>query len=108
MAPWQAMQFPSAGYPFFPGLWAHASVMLVVLSLPSAASAQASEGSPDNPLVVEGVRPTDAGPLPGLLISRDQIPGNVQSALQKKIQDSRALSLGEFMNSQLQGVSIND
>ena len=48
------------------------------------------------------------GPLPGLNVTREQIPANVQSATQQQIRDSRALNIGDYMNSQLQGVSVND
>ncbi len=50
----------------------------------------------------------DAGPLPGLLIGQDQIPGNIQSAGREQLDESGALSIGDFMSSQLQGVSTND
>ncbi|MEJ1964989.1 MAG: TonB-dependent receptor [Gammaproteobacteria bacterium] len=76
--------------------------------MPLIASAQESPdaGAPD--VIIEGVRPTEAGPMPGLLIRKDQIPGNIQSAGQKEIQESRALNVGDFMNTQMQGVSVND
>ncbi|HEY0342940.1 MAG TPA: TonB-dependent receptor, partial [Steroidobacteraceae bacterium] len=68
--------------------------------------------SPPNPadtgVTIYGVRPTETGPLPGLLIDKDQIPGNIQSATQKDLKASHALGIGDFMDSQLQGVSIND
>ena len=66
------------------------------------------DSSPAADVTVYGARPTDAGPLPGLLINRDQIPANLQSAGKKQIRDSNALNAGDFMNSQLQGVSTND
>lgn len=73
------------------------------------APAEAAASSADLPRVtVEGRRPIDAGPLPGLNVTRDQIPANVQSASKRQIRESRALNLGDYMNSQLQGVSIND
>ncbi|MDT7838408.1 TonB-dependent receptor [Aquabacterium sp. OR-4] len=59
-------------------------------------------------VVVQGRRPIDAGPMPGLDLSRDQVPANLQSAGKKEIKASRALNLGDYMNTQLQGVSIND
>src|SRR5688572_6986537 len=62
----------------------------------------------ESDVIVEGVRPTDAGPMPGLLLDKDQIPGNVQSLGKREIAESRALSLGELMNEKMQGVSIND
>ncbi|HVY06764.1 MAG TPA: TonB-dependent receptor [Burkholderiales bacterium] len=59
-------------------------------------------------VVVVGIRPTDAGPLPGLLITKDQIPGNIQSASKAELKESRAINLGDYMNSQMQGVSISN
>jgi iron complex outermembrane recepter protein len=59
-------------------------------------------------ITVYGVRPTDAGPLPGLMINRDQIPANVQSAGKKDLRDSHALNLADFMGTELQGVSVDD
>lgn len=59
-------------------------------------------------VTVRGRRPLDTGPMPGLDITRDQVPANVQSATQQQIKDSRALNLGDYMNTQLQGVSVND
>src|SRR5262249_38168819 len=50
----------------------------------------------------------EAGPMPGLLIRKDQIPGNIQSAGQQEIKDSKALNVADFMNEQMQGVSVND
>ncbi len=78
----------------------------LTLSLPSAAQSANPNGDP--PVVIYGVRPTDTGPLPGLMIGKDEIPGNIQSATSQQIKDSRALNVGDFMNQQLQGVSIND
>lgn len=57
---------------------------------------------------MQGRRRVDVGPMPGLDVKRDQIPANVQSANQQQIEDSRALNIGDYMNSQLQGVSVND
>jgi outer membrane receptor protein involved in Fe transport len=77
-----------------------------------AANAAAAQVDPDgtvlDPVVVTGVRPTEAGPLPGLTISQDQIPANIQSASRQDIHDAHALNLGDFMNTQLQGVSTSD
>jgi iron complex outermembrane recepter protein len=74
-------------------------------------AAQAStntSGDVEADVIVEGVRPTDAGPMPGLLLNKDQIPGNVQSLGKREIAESRALSIGDLMNEKMQGVSIND
>jgi outer membrane receptor protein involved in Fe transport len=72
------------------------------------ASAQDADIAREPEVIIEGARPTDAGPMPGLLIREDQIPGNVQSAGQKDIRDSRALNVSDFMNQELQGVSVSD
>jgi hypothetical protein len=75
----------------------------VLGAIGSAANAQTADkpdpgksdpGKPeegDEDVVIYGARPTDAGPLPGLLINRDQIPANVQSAGKQQIRDSNAL-----------------
>jgi outer membrane receptor protein involved in Fe transport len=77
-------------------------------SLVAAAAEKEAGGESLEEVIIRGARPTEAGPLPGLLIGRDQIPGNIQSAGREQIENSGALSLGDFMNSQLQGVSVND
>ncbi len=59
-------------------------------------------------VIVPGRRVYEIGPLPGLAVTKDQIPANVQSGSAEQIRASRALNLADFMNSQLQGVSVND
>ncbi|MBS0448291.1 MAG: TonB-dependent receptor [Proteobacteria bacterium] len=59
-------------------------------------------------VLVPGKRPIDVGPLPGLAITKDQIPANIQSATKEEIKASRALNIGDYMNAQMQGVSAND
>lgn len=83
-------------------------VRLLPLAVPVAGLAQGVQGTVDAEVTIQGVRPTEAGPMPGLLIRRDQIPGNIQSAGQRQLRDSRALNLGDFMNAEMQGVSVND
>lgn len=53
-------------------------------------------------------RPVQVGPLPGLNLTRDQIPAALQSATAADIAESRALSLTDFLNTQLQSVNVND
>ncbi|MCB4812267.1 TonB-dependent receptor [Methylovorus menthalis] len=50
----------------------------------------------------------EIGPLPGLGLTKEEIPGNVQSLNAKDIKDAHALSLTDLMNSRLQSVSVND
>ncbi len=82
--------------------------LLCVLECGAGTALRAQDRSISDPVIIHGARPTDAGPLPGLLVGPDQIPGNLQSAGKKQIETSRALNLGDFMNTQLQGVSAND
>lgn len=50
----------------------------------------------------------EVGPLPGLGLTKEEIPGNVQSINAQQIRESQALSLSELMNSTLQSVNVND
>ena len=59
-------------------------------------------------VTVTGTRPTEAGPLPGLIISKDQVPGNIQNVSKEDLKKSRTLSIGDFMNSQMQSINVND
>jgi len=63
-------------------------------------------------VVVEGEKIrqkyTKLGPGEGLQLSKEQIPGNVQSISSQDIKDSMATSLGDLMNSRLQSVNVND
>lgn len=73
------------------------------------APAEAAVAEVELPRVtVRGRRPVDVGPMPGLNVTREQIPANVQSSSSRQIRESRALNLGDYMNTQLQGVSVND
>lgn len=47
-------------------------------------------------------------PMPGLLMDKSTSTTNVQSATGKEIAESKALNVTEFMNSEIQSVSIND
>lgn len=47
-------------------------------------------------------------PLPGFIIDRGQSTTNIQSASGKEIAESKAINVTEFMNSEMQSVSVND
>ncbi|MBK1616852.1 peptide-binding protein, partial [Rubrivivax gelatinosus] len=77
----------------------------------TAASGQEPAAEPEaapERITITGRRPIDVGPVPGLMLSPEQIPANLQSAGRRDIKASRALNLGDYMNSHLQGVSVND
>lgn len=50
----------------------------------------------------------EIGPLPGLGLTKEQIPGNVQTLTAQDIKEAHALSLTDLMNSKLQSVNVND
>jgi outer membrane receptor for Fe3+-dicitrate len=50
----------------------------------------------------------EIGPLPGLGLTKEQIPGNVQSITAEEIKQSHSLSITDLMNKKLQSVTVND
>lgn len=48
------------------------------------------------------------GPMPGLNLTREEIPGNVQSISAEEIKESKAMTMAELLNSRLQSVNVND
>ncbi|KKL22673.1 hypothetical protein LCGC14_2433090, partial [marine sediment metagenome] len=50
----------------------------------------------------------EVGPLPGLGLTKDEIPGNVQSLSAEDIKEAHALSMTDLFNQKLQGVTVND
>lgn len=88
-------------------VWVHLLLASATQAQAVAAAEPAASAAPPQVTVV-GRRLVDTGPMPGLDLTQDQIPSNLQSAHRQQIRDSHALNLGDFMNSQLQGVSIND
>ncbi|HEX4985370.1 MAG TPA: TonB-dependent receptor [Burkholderiales bacterium] len=53
-------------------------------------------------------RDYEIGPMPGLALTKEQIPGNVQSVTSEDIRKYHSLNLGSVLNSQMQSVNIND
>ena len=50
----------------------------------------------------------EIGPMPGLGLTKEEIPGNVQSISAEEIRNARSLSMTDLFNSKLQGVTVND
>lgn len=48
------------------------------------------------------------GPIPGLALKKEEIPGNVQSISAEEIKESKAMTIAELFNSRLQSVNVND
>ncbi|ABE50298.1 TonB-dependent receptor plug domain-containing protein [Methylobacillus flagellatus] len=59
-------------------------------------------------IVIRAPRVRIVSPLPGVGIDREQAATNIQSATAKEISESRAINITEFMNNNMQSVSIND
>lgn len=67
----------------------------------------------DKALKLEGIevrakRFYEVGPLPGLGLTKEEIPGNVQSISAKEIKEAHSLSITDLMNRKLQSVTVND
>ncbi|HYG32907.1 MAG TPA: TonB-dependent receptor, partial [Methylophilaceae bacterium] len=50
----------------------------------------------------------EVGPLPGLGLTREEIPGNIQSITAEDIKNSNALGITDLLNSKLQSINVND
>ncbi|MFD0912951.1 TonB-dependent receptor domain-containing protein [Methylophilus luteus] len=50
----------------------------------------------------------EIGPMPGLALTKEEIPGNVQSISAKEIKESHSVSISDLMNRNLQSISVND
>ncbi|BEV08827.1 TonB-dependent receptor [Methylophilus sp. DW102] len=72
-----------------------------------AVKAEAKEMQLDK-VEVRAKRFYEVGPLPGLGLTKEEIPGNVQSISAKEIKEAHSLSLTDLMNRKLQSVTVND
>ena len=50
----------------------------------------------------------EIGPLPGLGLTKEEIPGNVQSISAKEIKEAHSISMADLFNRKLQSVTVND
>lgn len=57
---------------------------------------------------VRAKRYYEIGPLPGLGLTKDEIPGNVQSITAKDIKESHSVSMTDLFSKKLQSVTVND
>jgi outer membrane receptor protein involved in Fe transport len=88
------------------------ALALLLAARPAAMEGQAADTArkpiPIDSFTVFGKRPVTVGPMRGLQLTRDQVAANIQSASGVEIRKSQALSLNQFLNEHLQGVSVND
>ncbi len=87
--------------------------LLLAMLIPSGAAWSQAKAPTDadtqlSEVVVRGTRLIDVGPMPGLAITVDRIPANVQSATRDQLRDADALNIADYMNRQMQGVTVND
>lgn len=73
-----------------------------------AESAESAAATSAERVQIIGRRRVNVGPVPGLELSRDQVPAHLQSANKDELREARALNLADFLNSQFQSVTIND
>ncbi len=61
------------------------------------------------PVDVKGERPAvSVGPLPGLNLTRDQVPSAIQSVTAEELRAAHSLGIADFFNTRLQSVNVND
>ncbi len=92
-----------------------ASWALCGLLAAAAASAGAADAkpaaAPSNPATVEELQQVvviSNAPLPGLGLPLDHIPANVQAATSEDLERRQSLSLGDFLNGNFSGISVNE
>jgi iron complex outermembrane recepter protein len=93
------------------GAGAGVAIAIVGTSPVAAQTAPPASGSSGTGLVAPTVRvtaPRIVTPLPGIVIEREQMTTNVQSATAKDLEDSRSVSLTDYMNTNMQSVTVND
>jgi outer membrane receptor protein involved in Fe transport len=78
------------------------------LPLGNARAGQEDKNIQLDKIQVRAKRFHEIGPLPGLGLTKEEIPGNVQSITAKEIKDSHSLSLTDLLNKKLQSVNVND
>ncbi len=81
------------------------AALSATLIIGANSATQAAEAKPATLAPVEVIGTT---PLPGLGVSRDQIPAPVQSATGADIQRSNAISIADYLNRNLGSVHINE
>lgn len=59
-------------------------------------------------VAVSAKRYKEIGPMPGLNLTKEQIPGNVQSITAEDIKELHSLSISDLLNTKLQSVNVND
>ena len=77
----------------------------VVAGLGSSHAVLAEEAGAIKTEKVEVISTT---PLPGIGLPLEQIPANVQTAKGEEIRKQGSLNLADYMNNNLQGVSVNE
>lgn len=50
----------------------------------------------------------EVGPMPGLALTKEEIPGNVQSLTAKDIKEAHTLTITDLLNQKLQSITVND
>jgi outer membrane receptor protein involved in Fe transport len=79
---------------------------LYLIGLCAVASAMAAEEEPV--IELEEIKVISSTPLPGSDIEMNKVPTNVQKVSAKEIQKSQSLSVADYMNQYLGGVTINE
>lgn len=90
------------------GLEAHEEENTIVIRTARPLAPKKAENFELDKVEVRAKRFYEVGPLPGLGLTKEEIPGNVQSISAKEIKEAHSLSLTDLMNRKLQSVTVND
>jgi len=77
-------------------------------AIPGAPEKEEKQALQLDKVEVRAKRFYEVGPLPGLGLTKEEIPGNVQSISAKEIKEAHSLSITDLMNRKLQSVTVND
>lgn len=84
-------------------------VIIGGLFISSSPQADETQDAELEEVIVTEKKPTlKIGPMEGLHLEKEQIPGNVQTINSEDIKQSRAIGIGDLMNSKFQSVNVND
>ena len=87
---------------------AGAFVALALMAGATAGTAIAQEGEVIKLAPVEIRAPRIITPLPGVVVDREQTTTNVQRATAAEIERAQSISITDYMNGEMQSVSVND
>lgn len=73
-----------------------------------ALTSSVSLGAAEKLILLPNIDIYSVTPMPGIGLTLDKIPSNIQTVKGKDLKSQQSLSIADYMNDNLQGVSVND